>query len=710
MDQRNTTQSRHEQAPVALDDRTVRELLTGVALFGGNGIMLDANEAFLSAMGGMDEPTDCMEFTALFGRAPDTFADQPVTPVVVAGRHLTVTTRWLADRGWLCQLQDVTAWVVAKADADAAVHRDGLTGLPNRTAILPEIARAVGDPTRAAALLMIDLDRFKAVNDTLGHPIGDALLRKVADRLTASLRATDTVARLGGDEFAVLQVGAAQPLGAETLAKRLVEVLSRPYIIEGHMIDVGASVGVAVASDGINQDELLKQTDIALYRAKQGGRARYTFFERHMNEEMQERRALEIDLRRALAFRQFELHYQPRMCVATQTVTGMEALIRWRHPERGLVPPNDFIPLAEETGLIVPIGEWVIRQACQDSATWPGEPSVAVNVSAKQLASGKLVRAVEDALERAGLPASRLEIEITESVLMTDASDCVATLHRLRELGARVSMDDFGTGYSSLSYLRSFPFDKIKIDQSFVRQGDAARNDGIVRAITAIGRHLGMATIAEGVETEEQWASISASGCGAAQGYLVSRPVPADEVLELFARFQADSQEVHAKPQSVADIAELNASEIGLYRLVYYSRNAIYGLDEEVIGSVDAILAKSQANNARVGVTGALMFTDGYFAQVLEGTRAAVEDVFERIQLDDRHADVQLLSFAPVDARYFPAWSMAFVGNAERGRQQFGHYAASSGFDFAAADSDAMIAHLRTLLLDEEGSFMKAAA
>jgi predicted signal transduction protein with EAL and GGDEF domain len=525
--------------------------------------------------------------------------------------------------------------------------------------------------------------------------------------LSASLRATDKVARLGGDEFAVLQVGSEQPAGAETTAKRLVEVLSRPYVIEGHMVDIGASIGIGIVGDGVTGEALLKQADMALYRAKDGGRGRYTFFEHHMDAEMQERRSLEIDLRRALAFRQFELHYQPQMCVTTQTITGMEALIRWRHPTRGLVAPADFIALAEETGLIVPIGEWVIRQACQDAASWPGEASVAVNVSAKQLASGKLVRAVQDALARAGIPAARLEVEITESVLMSDVRDCVDTLHRLRDLGVRVSMDDFGTGYSSLSYLNSFPFDKIKIDQSFVRQGDAARNDGIVRAITAIGRHLGMSTIAEGVETEAQLESMTASGCGSVQGFLVSRPVPSEEVLALFERLC-----LHPRSGGIGQAAAemIVAAEPGVHRLVYYSRNAIYGLDEEVSGSVGAILAASQRNNARVGVTGALMFTDGFFAQVLEGSLTAVEQVFERIQLDDRHAEVQLLSFGPVERRLFPNWSMAFVGNAERGRQQFGHYAASSGFDFAAVSGDDMVVHLRALLVDEELSGMKKAA
>jgi len=700
---------RSDQGLSASDLRLMNELPTGLALFNDDGSMVEANSTFMAATGLMPGMTDVIKFSSLFGTALSACQQANGVTAKLASGHHSVSTKPVAGWGWLCQLHDVTSWVDAHAMAHEVATRDSLTGLLNRSSLLPEVARAVADNSRPAALLMIDLDRFKAVNDTLGHPVGDALLAKVGERLTASLRGTDTVARLGGDEFAVLQVGAEQPNGAETLAKRLVEVLSRPYVIQGHMIDVGASIGVAIAPASVTSDVLFKQADIALYRAKDGGRGRYTFFEQHMDEAMQARRSLEQDMRRALAFRQFELHYQPQMDIASRTVTGMEAFLRWRHPIRGLVAPNDFIPLAEETGLIVPIGEWVIRQACEDAASWPVDVMIAVNVSAKQLASGKLVSSVEGALARAGVAASRLEIEITESVLMSDVAGCVETLHRLRDLGARVSMDDFGTGYSSLSYLSSFPFDKIKIDQSFVREGDAVKNEGIVRAITAIGKHLGMATIAEGVETEAQLGHMALSGCGSVQGYLISRPVPAADVAALFETLRVTHESVPTPTDRNSHVAEMTP-ETDLYRLVYYSRNAIFGLDEEVTGSVDAILATSQRNNARVGVTGALMFTDGLFAQVLEGRMEAVEEVFERIQLDDRHAEVQLLSFAPVETRVFPNWAMAFVGNDEPSRRKFGHYAASSGFDFSTVDGDTMVAHLQQLLVDEEGAKVRLAA
>ncbi len=690
---------------ISTDSSHVLAMLpTGVALFDADGILVDANPHFLSAM--RLESVQGHGFDELFGIAVTAARDCEREPITLYERHFALSLHHLAG-GVLCHLHDVSHWVEGQAAARASSACDPLTGLGNRSALLPELERAVANPACNAALLMIDLDHFKKINDTLGHPVGDSLLRKVSDRLSASLRTTDRVARLGGDEFAVLQTEAAQPNGAETLAKRLVDVVGRPYVIDGHMIDIGASVGVALAGATHDSTALMKQADIALYRAKNAGRGRYTFFEQSMDEEMQERRALEIDLRRALAFRQFELHYQPQMDLVSGSITGVEALIRWRHPTRGLVSPASFIPLAEETGLIIPIGEWVVRQACEHAAGWPMPVSVAVNVSAKQLASGKLVNTVASAITNAGITPDRLEIEITESVLMADTQGCVATLHALRDLGVRVSMDDFGTGYSSLSYLHSFPFHTIKIDQSFIRSGDTAKGDAIIRAITAIGRHLGMATIAEGVETSAQLSHVAETGCGSAQGYHISRPVPADEVKALLDRLRTDGIEGSG---DLITAEVVPPAEPDLYRLVYYSRNAIMGLDEEVRTSVDAILEKSQRNNAEAGVTGALMFTDGQFAQVLEGARGSIERVFERIQLDDRHGDVQLLAFERVDRRIFANWSMAFVGASRSGAARFGHYARASGFDPATADGDTMTEHLRVLLVEEEGLSVRAAA
>ncbi len=659
------------------------------ALFSSDGELADANEPFLALTG--DRAGSSHRFTRLFGVPPHAMSASPDETVRLDNRYYLAALTGLPGERWLCQLNDVTTLVQGQVDAHERALRDPLTGLSNRGAFLPAVADGLLDNRRDCAVLMLDLDRFKEVNDTLGHSVGDALLKKVADRLTATLRETDRVARLGGDEFAILQIGAEQPDGAEMLAKRVVEVVGRAYLIDDHMVDVGVSVGVAIGPAGQSTDAqtLVKQADMALNRAKQAGRGRHSFFEQAMDDAMQGRRALELDLRRALAFRQFELHYQPQISLADGRITGMEALIRWHHPTRGLMQPGSFVPLAEETGLIVPIGEWVIRQACADAHRWDDDVTVCVNVSARQLSSDKLVGTVAGALAHAGVSPGRLEIEITESVMMSNLPNCMATLHGLRDLGTRIAMDDFGTGYSSLSHLRAFPFDKIKIDQSFVREGDVERNESIVRAITVIGQQLGMQTIAEGVETEEQLEKLERIGCGSAQGFLISPPVPIDQTMGMRSGHRAGSMVAVPEPEPEAD----------LYRLVYYSANTLVGLEEEVTESVSQILRTSQRNNAAVGVSGALMFTDGLFAQILEGPRAAVEAVFDRIQLDDRHAEVRLLAFEPVERRSFARWSMAYFGPSET----HSFCARESDFDLGAADANEVAAHLRRLLAEEDG-------
>jgi diguanylate cyclase (GGDEF)-like protein len=381
----------------------------------------------------------------------------------------------------------------------------------------------------------LDLDQFKAVNDTLGHPIGDGLLQAVADRLRDGVHQPDTVARLGGDEFAILQTTIASPLEATGLAGRLIELIEAPFDIAGHQIVIGTSIGIAFApQDGLDADQLLKCADLALYRAKVDGRGVYRLFQAEMDAAMQARRVLELDLRLALQAGQLELFYQPLIDVRARRITGCEALLRWRHPTQGLVPPDRFIPLAEDTGMIVPIGEWVLRQACADAADWPDGQKVAVNLSVVQFRSRNLVDAVITALRESGLPAGRLELEITETVMLQDTDATLATLHQLRALGIHIAMDDFGTGYSSLSYLRRFPFDRIKIDQSFVRELDTKGDCGaIVRAVIALGRDLGMAITAEGVETRQQLETLERAGCSEIQGHLFSRPVPASALIEL---------------------------------------------------------------------------------------------------------------------------------------------------------------------------------
>jgi diguanylate cyclase (GGDEF)-like protein len=427
-------------------------------------------------------------------------------------------------------------------------HYDPLTDLPNRVLFQKSLSEALARRSRKGdqlAVHFIDLDRFKTVNDTLGHPLGDALLREAAERLRNCVRDGDTVARLGGDEFAVVQTGLSDMAGATRLAGRVVEAMAAPFELQGHQVVIGASVGVAAApSDGEDADELLKKADMALYRAKADGRGAFHFFERAMDEQLQARRALELDLRRALADGEFELYYQPLYHLDDERVTGCEALLRWRHPERGMVSPADFIPLAEEIGLIMPLGEWVLRHACAEAANWPAHVRLAVNLSPAQFRDRGLVRTVVSALAASGLPAQRLELEITESVLLQDSVANMSMLHDLKALGVRISMDDFGTGYSSLSYLRSFPFDKIKIDQTFVRDIlDDSDAMAIIKAVLDLGASMGIVTTAEGVETLEQMNALRGQGCAEIQGYFISRPAPAAEIARLLGVERAATDE-----------------------------------------------------------------------------------------------------------------------------------------------------------------------
>ncbi|SEN55962.1 diguanylate cyclase/phosphodiesterase [Sphingomonas gellani] len=409
---------------------------------------------------------------------------------------------------------------------------DPLTGLPNRTRffdLLAVHAASRRERDQGFAVFMIDLDRFKPVNDTLGHAAGDLLLRMVADRLRALARNDDLIARLGGDEFAMLQLAAATPAAAAALAARLVEGIgNRPFMLDGQAVYVGASIGYACSpEDGNDPGELLRAADVALYSAKAEGKGAARRYAVALDEKARERRVIEAGLRRALAEGELELHYQPLVDARTGKITSAEALLRWRHPERGLIPPGDFIALAEETGLIQPLGAWVLRTACADAARWPDTINVAVNLSPAQFREQTLAQTVAEALSAAGLPPERLELEITEGVLLMDEQQTMATLTRLRASGVRISMDDFGTGYSSLSYLRRFPFDKIKIDQSFVRQVPADPDSvAIVRAIITMGACLGLTTTVEGVETTEQYDFCVAEGCDTIQGFHVSRPIP----------------------------------------------------------------------------------------------------------------------------------------------------------------------------------------
>ncbi len=452
------------------------------------------------------------------------------------GRMVAVMHQPRSDGGWVAIHQDVTAQKRVEAEVAHMARHDSLTDLANRTLFMEKIdealARVRGSGERFS-IFMIDIDRFKGVNDSLGHPIGDALLKAAAERLRAATPQTDTVARFGGDEFAVLQTHAAdQKEDAVTLAHHILATINEPYELDGHKVSIGASIGIALApDDGTDADELLKNADLALYRVKAAGRNGFLFFEREMETEARSRHALESDLREALAREQFELHYQTIVEFATRGVCGGEALVRWRHPELGVIPPDRFIPIAEETGLIVPLGDWIIRRACADAVTWPSHVKLAINLSPTQFGKSDLAATVASALADSGLAPQRLELEITESVLLKQDDHNLETLHRIKRLGVSVVLDDFGTGYSSLTYLHMFPFDKIKIDKSFVHElSSSAECAAIVCAVIGLGASLGIGTVAEGVETGEQFALLRVAGCSQAQGYLFSRPVPAGQL------------------------------------------------------------------------------------------------------------------------------------------------------------------------------------
>jgi diguanylate cyclase (GGDEF)-like protein/PAS domain S-box-containing protein len=453
------------------------------------------------------------------------------------GRAIEIVNKPLPSGGWVATIEDITARKRAEEKIAHLAHYDALTDLPNRVLFREELEQALRDlkPGAQLAVLYIDIDEFKSVNDALGHPVGDELLKGVARRLRACLDEADIAARLGGDEFAIIQKPVHGAADTERLVEAIYAAIRAPFECAGHLITTDASIGIAMApGDGVHLDQLLKNADLALYGAKGDGRRTFRFFEPGMDARAKARRMLESELRQAIAGGGFEAYYQPVVDLKDNTIRGCEALLRWRHPQRGMISPADFIPVAEDTGLINELGQFVLETACREAAKWPEHVRIAVNVSPVQFRSQTLALNVAAALAASNVVPSRLELEITEAVLMRDDEAALTTLHQLRALGVRIALDDFGTGYSSLSYLHRFPFDKIKIDRSFVKNiGDEGASSAIIQAVVNIATASNMTTTAEGVEQEWQRELLLELGCTEMQGYLFSPPVSAAEIARL---------------------------------------------------------------------------------------------------------------------------------------------------------------------------------
>ena len=509
--------------------------------------LLDLPEAFIMQPPNFIELTQYQEERGEFTTAGLEAHQSPLDvfgPLDVAGKFdryertrpdgtvLEVHSTRLEDGSFVRTFSDVTRRMRAQSEADRLASEDALTGLANRRVLseaLDRMTRHINDDAEQTfAILYLDLDRFKIVNDTQGHAVGDLLLKAVAQRMRRSLRSTDLVARLGGDEFAILLHAANMEPFPEVVAQRMVDALSRPYDIDGHQLLIGTSIGIAVGpADGATTNDLLIAADLALYAAKAAGRGTYRFFRKEMNDEIRARQQIETDLRAALTGDQLELYYQPIITLADRRIVGFEALARWNHPVKGLVTPDKFISVAEDCGLINVLGEWALRTACRQASHWPKPLKVAVNLSPSQFASPTLLPMVARVIAESGIDAHRVELEITEGLLMRNTDRTLQALHELKKIGVRIAMDDFGTGYSSLSYLQSFPFDKIKVDRNFVSTLDSAPQSAtIVRSVIDIASSLGMMTTAEGIETEAQCTQLTELGCDEAQGYLFGRPMP----------------------------------------------------------------------------------------------------------------------------------------------------------------------------------------
>jgi diguanylate cyclase (GGDEF)-like protein len=470
------------------------------------------------------------------------------------GRIISVSRQPLRGGGWVSLHEDITERRRQEEKITHLARHDSLTGLANRVLFREQLEQCLQHLLRGQgfAVLCLDLDHFKAVNDTLGHPVGDQLLKQVGQRLLGCVRHGDLVARLGGDEFAIIQANVRDPSQPESLAARIVEAIGASFQIDGNPVSIGTSVGITLAPrDGSEADKLLKNADLALYRSKSAGRHGYSFFEARMDEQLQSRRSLEVDLRRVLAEEALEVVFQPVVCLRSDEIVGFEALPCWDHPERGSIPPEECIAIAEERGLSAELGNWTLLNACSRAAHWPQPCSVAVNVSAAQFLKRNLIEGVLQALAQSGLPARRLQLEITETVLLHESQNVLAMLHQLRQLGVRIALDGFGAGYCSLAHLRAFPFDAIKLDKVLVAEVERREESrAIVQSVIALGRSLGVTTVAEGIDDAGQLALVRAAGCNLAQGMLVAGPATADEVPSFLAQRRASGEPGHVNPAS----------------------------------------------------------------------------------------------------------------------------------------------------------------
>jgi diguanylate cyclase (GGDEF)-like protein len=550
--------SERESALAGQFDTALNNMPHGLCMFAADGRLAVMNHRFTEMMGLKDDlvhsgagASDIVAASVVAGAISAESGKRIVADIKgsVAGEIVTVdpqsaerralswTLQPMAGGGTVVLVEDITERRKAEARISHLARYDELTALPNRLNFRDEIERLLampGDATRLSALLFVDLDQFKQVNDTLGHPCGDRLLSMVADRLREMLSPADFVARFGGDEFVVFQQNIESVEDAAALARRIVDRLSERYAIDNHLVEIGASIGIAMTSPGVKADHLLKNADMALYRAKSSGRGTFCFFREEMAHTVEARRLLELDLRHAIAHEEFELYYQPLVNLKSGRISTCEALLRWNHPERGQVSPIDIIPVAEDMGLIIDLGRWILRKACIECMKWPEAVSVAVNFSSQQFHQRDVLSEVRYALEVSGLPAHRLEIEITESSLLRNTQWTHDALAQLRQAGVRISLDDFGTGYSSLSYLHNFPLQKVKIDRSFLEGIDSDRPLMLLRGVARLSADLGMSVVVEGIETNEQLELISADGTVTeAQGYLFSRPVPATRIRQL---------------------------------------------------------------------------------------------------------------------------------------------------------------------------------